>query len=63
MTAPLTTETKLCIGFGEFTGKCPNKRGSTHSRHWCQRCDDMRMKHITGQLGKIVTRFKGTGNG
>lgn len=49
---------QICIGFGEHEGVCPNYAGSTHSKHWCQRCDDLRRAHITAQLERITESFK-----
>ncbi len=43
-----------CGGFGEFRGCCTNQEGSTHSPHWCQRCDDLRRSHINKQLNKLT---------
>jgi len=48
-----------CIGFGNYEGKCQNPPGSSHSKLWCQRCDDIRRGHITKQLLAALTKAKG----
>jgi hypothetical protein len=50
-------KSKLCIGFGQYEGKCQNTAGSTHSIHWCQRCDELRLAHIEKQFEKISARM------
>ena len=56
MSSPKKTR-KVCIGFGEFEGKCKNPAGASHSPHWCQRCDDLRIDHLTEQFKKMSDRF------
>jgi hypothetical protein len=46
-----------CIGFGEHEGSCDNEAGSTHSDHWCQRCDELRRAHITARLEDLGRRW------
>lgn len=47
-----------CIGYGKYENKCENDAGSTHSYHWCQRCDNIRRKTITKQLENIQKDFR-----
>ena len=47
-----------CIGHGIYENKCENNAGSTHSDHWCQRCDEIRRKTITKQLEQIQKDLK-----
>jgi hypothetical protein len=51
-------ESRKCIGFDEFDGVCDNIRGSSHSEMWCQRCDDLRLSHITNQFENIQKFFE-----
>lgn len=43
-----------CIGFGEFARRCENHAGSTHSKLWCQRCDDLRLKSIDADIERLI---------
>jgi len=47
-----------CIGFGEYERKCTNEAGSSHSKLWCQRCDDLRRISLTRDLEEIAASFK-----
>lgn len=51
----LTAAARRCIGFGEFDGKCDRAAGSTHSKLWRQRCDDLRLASLDGQFEKLAT--------
>jgi len=51
---------RKCIGFGEYEGKCNNLAGSSHSKLWCQRCDDLRMEHLDKRFKELSDRFKST---
>jgi len=46
-----------CIGFGEYEKKCDNQAGSRHSKHWCQRCDNLRLAHIDKRFKEIQKHF------
>ena len=50
---------KKCIGFGKYEGWCNNPSGSSHSKLWCQRCDDLRMAHLDKRFAELQTLFKG----
>jgi hypothetical protein len=53
---------RLCIGYGEFEGKCTNVAGSRWSPYWCPRCDKLRLDHISSQLAEInlqIAKAKG----
>ena len=61
MTAHITT----CPGFNEHTGTCTNGRGHPGvpnqrppSHIWCERCDRLRLDHITKRLEGIVTNYE-----
>ncbi len=45
-----------CIGFGEHETKCNNLAGTKWSKHWCERCDKLRLDHIENQLKKLSSR-------
>ncbi len=51
-------ELKKCIGFGEFLGKCENEAGTRWSPHWCERCNKLRLDHITNSFEKIQKIFE-----
>lgn len=53
-----------CIGFGPHEGKCDNEAGTARTPYWCQRCDDLRVKHISRRLEsiKIVDETQVYGN-
>ena len=44
---------KICIGFGEFEGKCKETAGTPWTKLWCLRCDELRRAHITKRLEGI----------
>lgn len=44
---------ETCIGYGEFDGKCDRAAGSSHSKLWCQRCDDLRLETLDRQFAEI----------
>lgn len=48
---------KTCIGFGEFDGVCLNPPGSSHSDHWCQRCDDLRLESLRADFAALEKSF------
>jgi hypothetical protein len=52
-----TGNAATCIGFGPHEGTCENPAGSSHSKLWCQRCDDLRLAHLDEQFKKIGARF------
>ena len=45
---------KRCIGFDEFEGRCDRVAGSSHSKLWCQRCDDLRLASLERQFKEIA---------
>lgn len=45
-----------CLGFGEFERKCENEAGSAWGPYWCQRCDELRMNHISARFDEIEER-------
>jgi hypothetical protein len=47
-----------CIGFGEFEGKCTNKAGTKWSPYWCERCNELRLKHIDKSLKEMQKRMR-----
>lgn len=49
---------KICVGFGEFEGKCENKAGCPHTRYWCVRCNKLRMDSISNSLEGIISDFE-----
>lgn len=49
---------KMCIGFGDFAGKCVNVAGTRWSPHWCERCNKLRLEHITKQFQSILSKFE-----
>lgn len=49
---------KVCVGFGEFEGKCQNPAGCKHTPYWCERCNILRMVHIEESLNKIIANFQ-----
>lgn len=51
-----------CIGFGEFEGKCKNIATSLRTRLWCDRCNNLRISHITKQMQEIVNSFNVKGD-
>ena len=48
---------RRCIGFGEFEGKCANEAGTKWTPYWCERCDQLRMAHISKSLEEIDASF------
>ena len=46
---------RTCIGYGEFDGECDRPAGSSHSKLWCQRCDDLRLATLERQFAEIGT--------
>lgn len=46
---------RRCAGFGVHTGKCTNRAGCEWTPYWCERCNDLRMNHISSQLIDIAT--------
>ena len=44
---------KVCIGYGEFTGKCTNPAGTKWSPHWCERCNKLRLDKITKSFEEL----------
>jgi hypothetical protein len=44
---------RTCIGYGEFEGRCDRTAGSSHSKLWCQRCDDLRLETLDRQFAEI----------
>lgn len=58
MTGQRLTPAQRCIGFGEFDGRCDHAAGSTHSRLWCQRCDDLRLAGLDRQFEKLGTEIR-----
>ena len=51
-----------CIGFGSFEGKCDNEAGTVRTPYWCQRCDDLRVKHISKRFDQLVDESTVYGN-
>lgn len=49
---------KKCTGFGQFERKCENPAGSKWTEHWCQRCDELRIAHISKRFDDMEQRFK-----
>ncbi len=49
---------RVCIGFGKFTGKCENIAGTKWSPHWCERCNKLRLEHLSKRFQEIVSKFK-----
>lgn len=47
-----------CIGFGQHEGNCENEAGTERTAHWCQRCDDMRIDHISKRFDEMEKRMK-----
>lgn len=45
---------KICIGFGEHEGKCHAVAGTAWSPHWCERCNKLRLDHITKRLESLA---------
>jgi hypothetical protein len=53
---------KICIGFGEHENKCTNIAGTPWSPYWCERCNKLRLEHITRQMEAILQkRIEGEG--
>lgn len=50
---------KKCIGYGEYQGKCNNPAGTKWSPYWCERCNKLRLDHITKSLGNIKSSLSG----
>lgn len=54
---------KMCLGFGVFERRCPNKGGHPKTKHlpanpvWCERCDILRMEHLNRQFAKLKEGF------
>lgn len=53
---------ETCIGYGEFDGKCDRPAGSSHSKLWCQRCDDLRLETLDRQFAEIAAHFERLGS-
>ena len=49
---------RTCLGFGEFEGKCTNTADSPRGIHWCRRCDDLRVAHISRQFEGMLQEMK-----
>lgn len=48
-----------CIGFGEYEGRCENQsNGERQNPNWCDRCDKLRHRRITGQREDILKSYK-----
>lgn len=43
-----------CIGFGPYEGKCENEAGTPQTPYWCQRCDDLRVQHISKRFDQLI---------
>lgn len=47
-----------CYGFGEFERKCPNEpNGKNKNPYFCDRCDKLRIDHISKRLDEIEKRL------
>ena len=53
------TKKRVCIGFGEYEGKCQNEAGTPWTPYWCPRCDELRRKHISDQLDAMEKKMMG----
>lgn len=47
-----------CIGFGEFEGRCENPADANDAHLWCERCEKLRVAHLTGQFAAITALFE-----
>ena len=48
----------ICIGFGEYEGKCTNEAGTKWGPYWCERCNKLRLDHIGKSLKGIIVDLK-----
>ena len=48
---------RICIGFGEYEGKCQNEADTPWTPYWCSRCDKLRQRYISDQLDKLMNDF------
>jgi len=46
-----------CRGFGEYEHKCTNE--TNRNPYWCDRCDELRLDHISKRFDEIENRMKG----
>jgi len=48
---------RICVGFGEFEGKCGRQAGTKWTDYWCLRCDRLRRTHVGAQLRDLVDNW------
>jgi hypothetical protein len=48
---------RICIGFGEHEGICPNE-ADTPAGLWCSACEADRIAHISAQMADITASFR-----
>lgn len=47
---------RICIGYGEYEGKCQEAAGTPWSPYWCDRCNRLRMDKISAALDRLVKK-------
>lgn len=52
------TAARRCIGFGEHEGLCSYSATVHPALLWCQRCEALRVEHVTEQMGALAGSFR-----